>query len=98
MKLPEWHHRPEQPRQGELGVDQFLKVADQFIALANTKNRKIVATDLHFAMLYAAARYNAHVGKNVMEVLTMMRSSSICRNNMQTFCVNIWPIRRYRPC
>ena len=68
MKLPEWHHRPEQPRQGELGVDQFLKVADQFIALANTKNRKIVATDLHFAMLYAAARYNAHVGKNVMEV------------------------------
>ena len=68
MKLPEWHHRPDQPRQGELGVDQFLKVADQFIALANTKNKKIVATDLHFAMLYAAARYNAHVGKNVMEV------------------------------
>ena len=58
---------PGTAKRGELGVDQFL-VADQFIALANTKNKKIVATDLHFAMLYAAAQYNAHVGKNVMEV------------------------------
>jgi len=68
MTLKDWHIRPENPRQGELGADQFLKVADQFISLANTRNKKIVATDLHYAMLYAAARYNAHVGKNVMEV------------------------------
>jgi len=68
MAFKDWHMRPETPRSGELDTAQFLKVADQFISLANTRNKKIIATDLHYAMLYAAARYNAHVGKNVMEV------------------------------
>lgn len=68
MKFRDWHSRPDTPTKGHLDNDQFLKIADQFISLANDRNRKIVATDLHFAMLYAAARYNAHVGKNVMAV------------------------------
>lgn len=46
----------------------FLKVADQFIELANRQNRTIVATDLSSAFLYAAARYAAHVAKNVHEI------------------------------
>lgn len=48
----------------------FLKVADQFIELANRQNRSILATDLATAFLFAAARYNAHVAKNVLEVET----------------------------
>lgn len=46
----------------------FLKVADQFIDLANRQNRTVLATDLAGAFLFAAARYNAHVAKNVLEV------------------------------
>lgn len=46
----------------------FLKVADQFIELANRQNRTILATDLATAFLFAAARYSAHVAKNVHEV------------------------------
>lgn len=46
----------------------FLKVADQFIELANRQNRTVLATDLASAFLFAAARYNAHVAKNVLEV------------------------------
>lgn len=45
---------------------RFLKVADAFIDVANRANRKVEATNLHMAFLYAAARYNAHVGKNVL--------------------------------
>ena len=68
MTFRDWHIRPDTPTKGQLDNAQFLKVADQFISLANERNRKIVATDLHYALLYAAARYNAHVGKNVMVV------------------------------
>ena len=45
----------------------FLKLADHFISFANTKNKTIKSTDLNYIMLYAAARYSAHVGKNVLE-------------------------------
>ena len=31
------------------------------------KNKTIKSTDLNYIMLYAAARYSAHVGKNVLE-------------------------------
>ena len=47
---------------------RFLQIADKFIDVANRENRETEATDLHMAFLYAAARYNAHVGKNVLEV------------------------------
>jgi hypothetical protein len=46
----------------------FLKVADQFIELANRQNRTVLAIDLSAAFLFAAARYNAHVAKNVLEI------------------------------
>lgn len=46
----------------------FLKAADQFIEVANRQNRTVLATDLASAFLFAAARYNAHVAKNVLEV------------------------------
>ena len=49
-----------------LDSKNFLKMADHFISLANTKNKSIKATDIKFIMLYASARYAAHVGKNVM--------------------------------
>ena len=45
-----------------------MRVADQFISLANQRNKKIDSTELQMVMLYAAARYAAHVGKNVIEV------------------------------
>ena len=53
----------------DLSLYQFnLKLADHFITFANTKNKTIKSTDLNYIMLYAAARYSAHVGKNVLEI------------------------------
>lgn len=53
---------------GEMTAERFLQIADSFIDVANRTNRTVPATDLHMAFLYAAARYNAHVCKNVVEV------------------------------
>ena len=68
MELPKWHHRPQVKQKGLLDQDAFLRVADQFISLANDRNKKILATELHFALMYAAARYTGHVGKNVVNI------------------------------
>lgn len=54
--------------EGTLDTAAFLKLADGFIDVANRQNQKVQATDLHMAFLFAAARYNAHVAKNVLEV------------------------------
>ncbi|WP_206452902.1 DUF3144 domain-containing protein [Aurantimonas marina] len=48
--------------------EAFVRLADRFIDVANRANRKVPATDIHMAFLYAAARYNAHVGRNVRDV------------------------------
>ena len=53
---------------GEMTNRRFLEIADKFIDVANRQNQTINATELHMAFLYAAARYNAHVAKNVLEV------------------------------
>lgn len=53
---------------GGMTDQKFLEIADQFIDLANQKNKTVPATDLHMIMLYAAARYNAHVCKNVVRI------------------------------
>ena len=73
MKFPKWHDRPNDSnkpvnKQDVLDGKNFLKLADHFITLANTKNKTIKATDIKFVMLYATARYSAHVGKNVIKV------------------------------
>ena len=53
---------------GEMTDRRFTEIADRFIDLANRENTHVEATDLHMAFLWAAARYNAHVGKNVVGV------------------------------
>ncbi len=53
---------------GEMTEAKFLKIADRFIDMANRENRDVKATDLHLAFLYAAARYNAHVARRVIDV------------------------------
>lgn len=53
---------------GQMTEAKFLKIADRFIDLANRENRETAATDLHLAFLYAAARYNAHVARRVLDV------------------------------
>lgn len=73
MKFPSWHQRPEAfdpkiHREGILDSKSFLMIADQFISLANKRNKKVDSTELQMVMLYASARYAAHVGKNVLEV------------------------------
>jgi len=73
MKFPPWHQRPDvfdptMHREGILDSQAFLRVADQFISLANQRNKKIDSTELQMVMLFAAARYAAHVGKNVLGV------------------------------
>ena len=51
MTYPNWHQRPERfdPETavpGRLDGEAFVRVADQFISLANQRNRKIDATEL----------------------------------------------------
>ncbi len=55
-------------KDGVLDTSEFLKVANKFIEFANRENRAVKATDLHMAFLYAAARYNAYVGKAILNV------------------------------
>lgn len=52
----------------QLDTNAFLKIADKFIDVANRQNKKVAATDLHMAFLYAAARYNAYVANAIMKV------------------------------
>ena len=73
QEFPNWHDRPETREQASPGSqvldgDSFVRLADQFISLANQRSKKIVPTELQLAMLFAAARYGAHVGKNVLEL------------------------------
>ena len=73
MELPKWHERPENSKkkiseQEILDGKSFLKMADHFITFANTKNKTVKSTDIKYIMLYAAARYSAHVAKNVIEI------------------------------
>lgn len=54
--------------QGQLDTAAFLKVADKFIDVANRENKRVLATEVHMAFLYAAARYNAYVANMVLNV------------------------------
>ena len=54
--------------EGAFGQDEFVGLADRFIDLANRQNAFVNARNVHMAMLWAAARYNAHVAKNVLAV------------------------------
>lgn len=67
-KKPNRKERRAAEARGEITDRRFMEIADTFIDLANRENRTIDATQLHMAFLYAAARYNAHVGKNVLQV------------------------------
>ena len=55
-------------RDGHLDTAAFLKTADKFVDLANRENQTVLASELHMAFLFAAARYNAYVAKSVMQV------------------------------
>jgi ATP-dependent helicase/DNAse subunit B len=55
-------------KDGVLDTTAFLKLAGKFIDAANRENQRIPATDVHMALLWAAARYNAHVAKAVLDV------------------------------
>ena len=54
--------------QGELDTAGFLRMADKFIDLANRENRRVNATQLHMAFVYASARYSAFVAKSILAV------------------------------
>jgi chromatin segregation and condensation protein Rec8/ScpA/Scc1 (kleisin family) len=68
------YHKPNRKERraaesrGEMTDKRFLQIADKFIDTANRENEHVSATELHMAFLYAAARYNAHVAKNVLNV------------------------------
>ena len=63
-------HNNGTPDKDPDGLDTmaFLKIADKFINVANRENKRIEATDLHMAFLYAAARYNAYVANAIIKV------------------------------
>lgn len=54
--------------EGLLDAAAFVKVADKFIDLANRENRRVLATELHNAFLFASARYSAYVANAVLTV------------------------------
>ncbi len=54
--------------EGNLDTTSFLNVADKFIDVANRENKKVKATDLHMAFVYASTRYSAFVAKHVLGV------------------------------
>jgi len=54
--------------EGHLDDTAFLKTADKFIDVANRQNRRVKATELHVAFLYASARYSAYVAKTILDV------------------------------
>ncbi len=73
MEFPKWYDRPNSSEKNagnedKLDTKSFLKTVDHFITLANTKNKTIKATDLKYILMYASARYSAHVGKNVIKI------------------------------
>ncbi len=53
---------------GDMTDRKFMEIADKFIDVANRENDNIEATELHMAFLYASARYNAHVAKNILKI------------------------------
>ncbi len=55
-------------KQGHLDNAAFIKIADKFIGVANRENKRVLATELHMAFLYGAARYNAYVANAVLNV------------------------------
>ena len=65
---PNRKQRRATPEPEKLDTEGFVKLADRFVDVANRANRTALATDVHMAFLYAAARYNAHVARNVREV------------------------------
>jgi len=67
-RKPKGRERGQAKSSAEMNDKRFMALADKFISLANRENRTVNATDLHMAFLYAAARYNAHVAKNVLDV------------------------------
>lgn len=62
------NERRQARKAGELDTAAFLKLADKFINVANAENKKVQATDLHMAFLFAAARYNAYVANAILKV------------------------------
>ena len=68
MNSPNRKDRRAASSEGGLDTPSFLRVADKFIDVANRENKRVKATDLHMAFLYAAARYNAFVAKTVLNV------------------------------
>ncbi len=56
------------PEPQKLDTKAFVELADRFVDVANRANCTVPATDVHMAFLYGAARYNAHVARNIRDV------------------------------
>lgn len=67
-RKPNRKERRAAQARGDMTDQRFMQIADKFIDVANRENKDIQATELHMAFLYAAARYNAHVAKNVIDI------------------------------
>jgi len=54
--------------EGHLDSAAFLKLAEKFIDVANQQNKRVNATQVHLACLYASARYSAYVANTILGV------------------------------
>ncbi|EAU40783.1 hypothetical protein FP2506_17884 [Fulvimarina pelagi HTCC2506] len=65
---PNGDRGPETLAPKPISGENFVRLADRFIDVANRANKKQAATDIHMAFLYGAARYNAFVARNIREI------------------------------
>lgn len=48
-----WHQRVAVASDSQLDEASFIKLADQFISLANSRNKRVLATELQYVMMFA---------------------------------------------
>lgn len=55
-QFPPWHQRVAVASDGRLDEASFIKLADQFISLANSRNKRVLATELQYVMMFAGQK------------------------------------------
>src|SRR5205085_4770433 len=81
--------------EGHLDSAAFLKLADKFIDVANQQNKRVNATQVHLACLYASARYSAYVANTILGVPNHEDFVRERRPSTRRCCASISPTRHW---
>ena len=97
MKFPPWHQRPDdfdpaQHREGVLDSQSFLRVADQFISLANKRNKKLTRLNCRWLCSMPQPVMLRMLEKMLSKYRTMKNLFNIWLRNIRICFANIWQI------